>query len=374
VREDIKKPGLLYAGTEHGVYVSFDDGKNWQSLQLNLPNTQVADLVVTENDLVVGTHGRSIYVLDEVGPLREYKPDMSTDKVVLFKPSNAVRRVQNALFQYYLPSGVDSVKVEIMDSTGKLIKSFTGKSAAAIAAAKPKDSTVAGDAAQATGGRRARADSAALAPEEQEDGPVRIQRPPGVAVGINQFEWDLRYPGATEFPGMIMWGARPQNGPLAVPGKYSVKFTAGGQTFTEPFEIKADPRLKNVSIADMKEQFKLAMELRDKVSEANGSVVQIRAIKATLNNKKVKSATDQKLLSQLTTIEEELYQVRNQSGQDPLNFPIKINNRIAALWRSVETGDSKPTAGSYEISKQLSADLEKQITELKKITVTKKAF
>lgn len=374
IREDIKKPGLLYAGTEHGVYVSFDDGKNWQSLQLNLPNTQVADLVVTENDLVVGTHGRSIYVLDEIGPLREYKPDMSKDKMLMFKPSNAVRRVQNALFQYYLPAGVDSVKVDILDSTGKLIKSFTGKSAAAIAAGKPKDSTAAGDTSLAAGSRRPRVDSAALAPEEQEDGPVRIQKPPTVVAGINQFEWDLRYPGATEFPGMIMWGARPQSGPLAVPGKYSIKLSAAGQTFTEPFEIKADPRLKNVSIADMKEQFKLAMELRDKVSQANESVIQIRAIKTTLNNKKLKSATDQKLLAQLSTIEEALYQVRNQSGQDPLNFPIKINNRIAALWRSVETGDSKPTAASYEISKQLSADLEKQITELKKITVTKKAF
>jgi hypothetical protein len=127
-------------------------------------------------------------------------------------------------------------------------------------------------------------------------------------------------------------------------------------------------------VADMKEQFKLAIELRDKVSQANESVVQIRAIKETINNKKVKSATDQKILTQLTTIEEALYQVRNQSGQDPLNFPIKINNRIAALWRSVETGDARPTAASYEISKQLSEDLDKQITELKKITVTKKAF
>lgn len=373
VREDIKKPGLLYAGTEHGVWISFDDGSNWQSLQLNLPNTQVADLVVTDNDLVVGTHGRSIYVLDEIGPLREYKPGMATDKVMLFKPSNAVRRVQNALSQYYLPSHVDSVKVDILDSTGKLIKSFTGKPAVDTSAAKTQDSTATGDASAARV-RRAKVDSVAVAPEEDEDNPGRIQKPPGVAAGINQFEWNLRYPGATEFPGMIMWGARPQDGPLAVPGRYAVKFTARGQTFTEPFEIKADPRLKNVSIADMKEQFKLAMELRDKVSQANESVVQIRAIKATLTNKKVKSATDQKLLDQLTTIEEALYQVRNQSGQDPLNFPIKINNRIAALWSSVETGDSKPTAASYEISKQLSADLDIQIIELKKITGTRKAF
>lgn len=372
VREDIKKPGLLYAGTEHGIWVSFNDGKKWESLQFDLPNTQVSDIVVTENDVVVGTHGRSIYVLDEVGPLREYNPNVTADKTILFKPSNAVRRVQNALFQYYLPAGLDSVQIEVLDSTGKRIKSFMGKSAAVIAAAQTKDSILIGATAFGIANRRAK-DSAAAAADEAEDG-LKMQKLPGVTAGLNQFEWDLRYPGATDFPGMIMWGARPQNGPLAVPGKYAVKFTAGGQTYTQPFEIKADPRLKNVSIADMKEQFKLAMALRDKVSQANESVVQIRAIKATITAKKTKSATDEKLLAQLTAIEEALYQVRNQSGQDPLNFPIKINNRIAALWRSVETGDAKPTAASYEVSKQLTEELDKQIAELKKITVTKKAF
>lgn len=374
IREDVKKPGLLFAGTEHSVYVSFNDGKNWQSLQLNMPNTQVADLVVTDNDLVVGTHGRSIYILDEIGPLREYKEDLATDKMLFFKPSAAVRRVQNALFQYYLPKGMDSVRVDILDSTGKLIKAFTGKSDSAKKATAliPADSAAGG--VRVSGVQRARTDSAATAPEESEDGPVRIQKPPGTAAGINQFEWDLRYPGATDFPGMIMWGARPQSGPLAVPGRYQVKMTAGGQTFTQPFEIKADPRLKNVTVADMKEQFKLAMELRDKTSQANEAVIRIRTLKATIQKKATKSATDQKLLAQLTTIEEELYQVRNQSNQDPLNFPIKLNNRIAALWRSVETGDAKPTAASYEISKQLTIELDKQISEMKKITVVKKAF
>ncbi len=365
VREDIKKPGLLYAGTEHGVWISFDNGNQWQSLRLNLPNTQVSDLAVTESDLVVGTHGRSIYVLDEIGPLREYRPDMTKDSVIVFKPGSAVRRVQNAMFQYYLPTGADSVRVDILDSTGKLIKSMTGR--------KPVKSDSASTATASGGHPKAKADSAA-AGDESEDGPGRVQRPPGTSEGLNQFEWDLRYPGATEFPGMIMWGARPQNGPLAIPGKYSVRFLIAGKTYTEPFEIKPDPRLKGVTLADMKEQFRLAMELRDKTSEANEAVIRIRAIKATINNKKQKTSNDQKLLAQLSAIEEDLYQVRNQSNQDPLNFPIKINNRLAALWRSVESGDSKPTAASYEVAKQLAADLEKQVSELKKIETVKKAF
>lgn len=346
VREDIVQPGLLYAGTEHGVWVSFDDGKHWQSLRLNMPNTQVADLAVTANDLVAGTHGRSVYVLDEVAPLRQWMKDSSASEARLFQPGTAVRRVQNALFQYYLPSAIDSISIEVLDSTGKLIRTYKGKAKAPGAAAI----------------------------EESEEGPVRVAKPPTVVKGMNQFEWDLRYPGATEFPGMIIWGARPQNGPLAIPGKYSVKLIAGGKVYTQPFEIKADPRLQGVTTADLKEQFKLAMELRDKVSQANEAVIKIRAIKSSISSKKTVSAAEQKLLVQLSNIEEALYQVKNQSGQDPLNFPIKINNRLAALWRSIETGDSKPTAAAFEMTKQLTADLEKELGALKKITVTKKAF
>ncbi len=346
IREDIKKPGLLFAGTEHGVWTSFNDGKNWQSLQFDLPNTQVADLAVTDKDLVVGTHGRSIYVLDEIGPLREYGADINKTKPYLFKPSTSVRRVQNALIQYYLPKSVDSLKLQILDSTGQVIKTFTGTS---------------------------KVDSSATASDDEDYG-RGAPKPPTVKAGINQFEWDLRYPGATVFPGMIIWGARPQNGPLAVPGKYHVKLMVNNDTYTAPFEVKMDPRLKNVSTADLKEQFKMAMDLRDKTSRANEAVIQIRSIKETINKKAEKTATDKKLLEQLSTIEESLYQVRNQSGQDPLNFPIKLNNRLAALWRSIETGDAKPTDASYQISKELSAELDKHLGDLKKITNAKKAF
>jgi photosystem II stability/assembly factor-like uncharacterized protein len=336
VREDFVRPGLLYAGTEHGIYVSFDDGANWESLRLNLPDTQIADLVVTEKDVVIGTHGRSIYVLDDVAPIREFKPEIAQSSVYLFKPYYAVRRVQNGVFQYYLAKEADNLKIEILDASGQVVQSFNG------AKTKPKAEGDSGD----------------------EDGPARVQPPPSMNAGLNEFEWDMRYPAATVFKGMIIWGARPQLGPLAPPGKYQIRLTAAGKTIVQPFEIKLDPRLKGVTQDDVMAQFKLALELRDKTSKANEAVIKIREIKERMKAAGVKN---EKITGQLSAVEENLYQVKNQSGQDPLNFPIKLNNRLAALWRSVETGDAKPTDASYKVSKELTAELEKHLAELEEL-------
>ena len=195
---------------------------------------------------------------------------------------------------------------------------------------------------------------------------------PTTAAGLNRYEWDLRYPGATYFKGMIMWGARPTSGPLALPGQYQVRLTVGGQSFTQPFEIRLDPRLKGVTTADVQEQFSLAMKLRDETSKANDAVIQIRTLKEKLA-KQPDSPANKKLKEQLNLIEENLYQIRNQSGQDPLNFPIKLNNRLASLWRSIESGDAKPTAGSYKVYEELSADLNRQLTELDTLLKTRTA-
>jgi hypothetical protein len=336
VREDLVRPGLLFAGTEHGVYVSFNDGNNWQPLQLDLPDTQIADLVLTEKDIVLGTHGRSIYVLDDISPIREYKPEIAKSASYLFKPYYAVRNVQNAVFQYYLNKEVTDLNVEILDPSGKVIQTFKGEKA------KPQTN-----------------DS-----PDDEDGLGRKLPAPTLKAGLNKFEWDLHYPAATSFKGMILWGARTNGGPAAPPGNYQVRLTVAGQTFTQPFEIKLDPRLKNVTAADVQEQFKTAMMIRDQTSKANEAVIKIRDIKDKMAKAGIK---DKKVLDDLSTIEENLYQVKNQSSQDPLNFPIKLNNRLAALGRSVETGDAKPTDASYKVYKELSADLEKQLTELNKV-------
>jgi len=383
IREDLVRPGLLFAGTEHGVWMSMDDGDNWEPLQLNLPNTQVADLAVTDKDLVVGTHGRSIYILDDINPLREYKPEITAKNLFLFKTGYSVRRAQNAVFQYYLKKPADSIKVEIRDSAGTLVHTFNGykaktdsaKAAATAGQTNTKSDSVVG-LIPAMQGAKTKAELATAAPPEDEGDEFSAPRakPPGTSEGINQFEWDLHHAGATDFKGMILWGSRITQGPWALPGKYQVKITAAGETITQPFEIKFDPRTPHITMADLKEQFTLAMALRDKVSKANETVVLIRSIKETLNKKKDKSTAEVKLLQQLSTIEETLYQVKNESNQDPLNFGIRLNNRIASLWKIVEAGDGKPTVASYQVSKELTEELEKHVNEVKKIASTREAF
>jgi photosystem II stability/assembly factor-like uncharacterized protein len=334
VREDITRPGLLYAGTEHGVWVSFNDGDNWQPLQLDLPDTQVADIQVTEKDIVIGTHGRSIYVLDDVSPIREFKPEISESSLYLFKPYYAVRNVQNAVFEYYLNKEANNLTVEVLDPSGKTIQTYKAEKAK-------------------TGKEKST--------DDEDDDSGRKPKPPTMKAGLNKFEWDLRYPAATSFKGMILWGAKATSGPLSPPGTYTVKVTADGKSLSEPFTIKLDPRLKNVTIADVQEQFKIALQIRDQVSKANEAVIKIRDVKAKMAKAGI---TDKDLTEQLSTIEENLYQVKNQSSQDPLNFPIRLNNKIAALGRSIETGDAKPTDASYKVYKELSAELEKQLTDL----------
>jgi photosystem II stability/assembly factor-like uncharacterized protein len=336
IREDITRKGLLYAGTEHGIWVSFNDGEKWQPLQLNLPDVQVADLAVTEKDIVIGTHGRSIYVLDDISPIREYNLEITSSSAYLYKPYYAVRNVQNAVFQYYCKDSSDT-KIEIIDPQGKLIQSFT-----AVKAKAKKDS---------------------LSEEDEDD---RKLPPPVLKAGLNRFEWDLRYPAATSFKGMILWGASATRGPLAPPGMYKVRLITAGKTLTQPFEIRLDPRIKGVSPADIEEKFKLVMLIRDQTSKANEAVIKIREVKD--NMVKAESADQNKLIiDQLSSIEENLYQVKNQSSQDPLNFPIKLNNRLAALARSIETGESNPTDGAYKVYKELAADLSKQLKDLEKL-------
>jgi photosystem II stability/assembly factor-like uncharacterized protein len=340
VREDPAKAGLLYAGTEHGVYVSFDDGDRWQSLSLNLPDTQVSDLVVERHDLVIGTHGRSFYVLDDIDAIRQITPAITSAPLHVFEPRDFVRGVDDLTFDYYLKEEAETVRVEFLDASG-VFRTFTGS---------PAEDKAAQEAPAGGGGGGFQGP------------PPRVLR----KSGVNRFVWDGRYPGHTTFPGMILWSA-PNTGPLAPPGTYQVRVTANGESRTASFDLRRDPRLDRVTDADLKEQFDLAMRIRDRTSEANQAVIRIRDVKAQIEDRLKKAGPEiasaaEALRKRLTIVEEEIYQVRNRSGQDPLNFPIRLNNRLAALRRSVQTGDAKPTDGAYQVFKELSGELDAQLS------------
>ena len=340
VREDSVKEGLLFLGTEHGVYVSFDAGDNWQSIQLNLPDTPIRDLQLKNSDVVLGTHGRGFWILDDYDPLREYSDRTAVESLTLFNPHDAVRSAQTAALQYYLGEEVDSVKTEIYDSEGNLVISVIGDS---------------------------------IAKKETEVNPwyrTRTTGPPTTAKGLNRWEWNLRYKGATMFEGIIIWSGRPQNGPKAPPGTYEARVTVNGITKSAKFNVKMDPRLEGVTEQDLREQFQLASQIRDRTSAANEAVIQIRHIRDQIddrlektNDRRIRKMSSD-LMGNLTKIEEALYQTKNESGQDPLNFPIRLNNRLASLRRSVENGDAKPTEGAYKVFGELSAELDGHLEAL----------
>ncbi|HEX5438855.1 MAG TPA: FlgD immunoglobulin-like domain containing protein, partial [Gemmatimonadaceae bacterium] len=349
VREDPTRAGLLYAGTEHGIYISFDDGDDWRPLSLNLPDVQVSDIAVERNDLVIATHGRSMYVLDDIGPLRQFNSQVASAQVHLFAPHDAIRGVSDATIQYALAQPADSVTIQILDASGRVIRTMTGgqrDSAASDSGSPP------GTPKGCETSRRG-----------------RQSRPDGKR-GLNRFTWDLRYAGAVTFPCLIMWGASPGRGPLAVPGTYRVRVTANGMTQTAPLTVRLNPALEGVTRADLQEQFALAIKIRDRVSDADRAVLRIRDVRSQVqdrlgrtHNRRITTA-GQSLVERLTAAEDSLYQTRNRSGEDPLNFPIKINNRMAALGNSVERGDNRPTGAAYVVFKQLSATLDAQLQAL----------
>lgn len=355
VREDPKRAGLLYAGTEHGPYVSFDHGASWRSLGLNLPDLQVPDLQVTERDLVIATHGRSMWVLPDIEPLRQTSAEAARSPAHLFTPRDGIRNAYRPTFQYLLAQDADSVLVEVLDATGKVVRSYSNSKAqeADRKAQAARDSLVkAGQAAADTCVAR-----------------QYLPPAPPLAAGLNRFGWDGRYPGSTTFDCMIIWSASPELGPLAPPGTYRVRLTANGVSQTHRFQWRRDPRM-TATEADLRRQWELGMKLRDRVTEANEAVLRIREVRAGLTDRLAKStdaglkAAADRLLPTLQEIEEALYQTRNRSGQDPLNFPIRLNNRLAALGRSVGTGDARPTAGADTVYDELTRELAGHLTRL----------
>ena len=371
IREDPFRRGLLYAGTETGIYVSFDDGENWRSLQLNLPVVPITDLIIhkRDKDLVAATQGRAFWILDDLTVLHQMKDEIAKADVHLFKPEDAYRTggggfrlpptaalgenpPAGAVIHYWLkekPKG--EVTLEILDSTGKLVKKFSS-------------SAPQGGAGQMAGG------------DEEGGGrfgggPVRV----ATEAGLNRFIWDLRYPDAVTFPGMILWAGQTR-GPRAVPGAYQVKLTVDGKSFTEGFNVLKDPRIDTTPEAFAK-QFDLLTKIRDKFSETSEAIIQIRDVRKQVNDT-VARVKDQPngakiaeaaktLNAKLTAIEEELYQTKNQSSQDPLNYPIRLNNKLAALGGVVGGSDNAPTDQSSRVYDDLASRINAQLDKLKQV-------
>lgn len=381
VRVDPARAGLLYAGTEEGVYASFDDGAHWQSLQLNLPVSPVNDLVVKGKDLVVATHGRSFWVLDDLSPLRQYSEAIAQEDVHLFTPSPAnhtrfrggffragANTGQNppagAVINYWLKAAVepekkpgegaaaaqegeaelDKIALDILDSSGKVIRHFPKKE------------------------EEAEADEG-FGPRNRGGGKLPA------AAGLNRFVWDLEYEGAHPVPHAPLWGGG-TNGPEAVPGSYQVRLTVLGKSYTAPLQIEPDPRIK-VTQADLQKQFDLLIKIRDKVSETDDTINQIRDLREQINtlNKRLKGDPRAKdvadagknLDKAMTAVEEALIQTKAKSGQDVLNFPIRLNNQLVALGGVVGSATSAPTQQSYEVYDMLAAAVDAQLAKWKSI-------
>ncbi|UCF19003.1 MAG: glycosyl hydrolase, partial [Gemmatimonadota bacterium] len=354
VREDPARRGLLYAGGEFGVYVSFDDGRHWGSLQLNLPVVPVRDMVVKENDLVLATHGRSFWILDDLTPLYQLDDEVARAAVHLYQPRPAYR-MRGASFRGSVPgvganppNGVvvryylqekpeDEVTLTFLEADGSVIREYSSK-----------------------------------AEEDDEEGEVKAE------AGMNSFVWDLRYPDASRFPGLIMW-AGSLDGPRAVPGSYQVRLTVGERSLTQSFELLKDSRV-SATQADLQEQFDFLIRIRDRVSEANDAVGRIRDIRKQIDNAVERAEGEsyaeeiaekaKEIKTTLGEIENEIYQTKNRSRQDPLNYPIKLNNKIAALTGVVASADAKPTRQSYEVFEELSAQLQVQLDRLAQVLET----
>ena len=343
-REDPMRAGLLFAASERTVYVSWDDGANWQSLAMNLPVVQVSDMQVKNNDLVLGTHGRSFWVMRDITPIREMSAEVADAPVHLFTPVETYRGVDPGVqIRYYLAEDSD-VTLEFMDEDGNVIETYEG------------DATV--EERAAGGGRR------------RFGGGGRTQ-PSGMA-GSRTFMWDLRYPGYVDFEGMIFWSGANQ-GPVVLPGTYTVRLTVGGEVQEKNFDIELDPRNEPVTIAALQAQLAMALEVRNKVTEANEAVIEIRDIKGQVDDRMGQTENSEiheqgrVVNSNLGEVEAEIYQVQNESRQDPLNFPIKINNKLAALMNGVSQGDFPPSEQSRQVFARLDGLLQEETVRLQLI-------
>jgi len=349
IRADPKRKGLLYAGTEKGMYISFNDGKKWQAFKLNLPIVPITDLAIKDDNLIAATQGRSFWIIDDLTPLHQMTNNIVKEKVVLYKPKasyqlgggngrtskTAGTNHPGGVAVYYNVSDFSKkdtvVSLSFYDSQKKLIQKFSNH---------PN--------------------------EKEKEQKLTLEK------GNNVFYWDMMYPSAECVEGMILWWAS-LSGPKALPGNYTVELTANDTTQSATFEILKNP-VSEVSLADMKLQFDFIIEIRDKVTEVHKALKnvakikkQIESLKESLSDKKkhkalIDFATD--LNKKISEIEKILYQTKSKSNQDPLNFPIRLNNKLAHLNSLTRIGNAKPTDQAIAFKNEITKVIDIELTKL----------
>lgn len=351
VRADPGRKGLLYAGTETGMYLSFDDGASWSSFQQNLPIVPITDLTIKNNNLIAATQGRSFWLIDDLTPLHQLSSEVAAADHYLFKPMDAYRmdggqrgdsptegknHPGGVIVNFFIKNAPDSastVSLIFKDSKGDVIREF----------------------------------STAYSKKEEDPAKAMLE----VKQGFNTFNWDMRYPNALGFDGLILWGGG-LGGPKAVPGEYSVVLNVNGESNEQTFSILADPRWESTP-QDLQAQFDFLISVRDKLSETHKAIRDIRDIRSQLNTvtEKVKNDDSQKELvemakaidQKMTKVEQELYQTKNRSNQDPLNFPIKLNNKLANVGSQVNYGNFKPTQQAVSFKNEITQQIDQQLEQ-----------
>ncbi|MGI8550593.1 MAG: VPS10 domain-containing protein [Dehalococcoidia bacterium] len=403
IREDPVRRGLLYAGTETGLYISYDGGGSWQRLQLNLPVVPVYDLQIKNDDLIAATHGRAFWILDDLTPVRQMAAAAAGSTPVLFKPRPTYRvRVEmrggrasgtglnysggmggmsyyetkkpdgevvrtfldagknpadGVLVSYYLaekPEG--EVTLSFLDAAGNLIKSYSSNPQQG---AQPQEE-------EASSLEEAEAEEATIPAED-----TRASK----AAGVNRFVWNMRYADAQKVPGDIPT-ERSLAGPLAPPGAYQVQLTVNGKTYSEPFEILKDPRVP-ATREDLDAQFELLLQIRDKLSQTHDAVKQLRSVRqqvgewerrgARASNRDEIVQAARRLKQRLGAIEEELIQTRAKGESDRLNYPGRLNVKLVHLTSVVQSADGIPPRQTYEVLQELSSRIDSQLRELDQV-------
>ena len=358
IRADQKRAGLLYAGTESGMYVSFNDGKSWNAFQMNLPIVPITDLALKNDDLIVATQGRSFWVLDDLTLLQQLDAKKLKQDVVLFQPratykmragrgraslqngQNPDGGVKLCFILKEQPEKNQTVSLTLKDSAGKVVQVYS---------TQPN--------------RKAKEQSLT------------------VKQGFNEFLWSMRYPDAETFDGLVLW-AGGTRGPSAIPGNYTAVLKVGKKSVTTQFEIVKDPR-SPATDEDFAAQLKFLLQLRDKLTDTHLAIKKVRSARDQINevvgrikkqagdNEKLKTKfkpifeAAEALVKKMTSIEEKLYQTRNQSPQDPLNFPIRLNNKLSALASVVSTGDYPPTQQALDVYAEISGKIDVELKALK---------